>query len=219
MTRPALLPFDHPLVFPNSLQHQSVAVNPQPGYSKQVSPTSSLANPQTVEDKISYLYEHQRVIDLLNEYCYTLDATSVDTSISEIWSSLFTEDGEATYPFGTHKGRKGLAEWGMTAETRFYRMQHLQSNFTVTFESNDVAHGRTACICTHGSDENDLSKHFMVGGYYYFTFRRVHDGPDNYWKISRLILDTNWESGASLGLFEKREGNHEGLDHHVKRPA
>jgi hypothetical protein len=85
--------------------------------------------------------------------------------------------------------------------------QHLQSNFTVTFESDDVAHGRTSCICTHGSDEVDLSRHFMVGGYYYFSFRRVKVADEDHWKISRLILDTNWEAGASFGLFDKREGN------------
>jgi hypothetical protein len=124
-TRPALLPFDHPLVFPKSLEYHNSKVNPQPGYLKeqQASTSSGLANPKTVEDKLLYLYEHQRIVDLLNEYSYILDSTSVDVAVSSTWSSLFTEDGEATYPFGSHKGRAGLAEWGMTAETRFYRMQ------------------------------------------------------------------------------------------------
>ncbi|KAL7622423.1 hypothetical protein AAE478_007928 [Parahypoxylon ruwenzoriense] len=209
MSRPALLPFNHPLAFPNSLSFQRLKVNPLPGdLQKNGTAKSCLTGPKTAEDKILYMYEHQRIIDLLNEYAYTLDSTSVDVAVAETWASLFTDDGEATYPFGTHKGKEGLAEWAMTGETRFYRMQHLQSNFTITFESDDVAHGRASCICTHGSHEIDLSKHFMVGGYYYFSFRRERTEQGDHWKISRLILDTNWEAGDGVGLFETREGRH-----------
>ncbi|KJZ79731.1 hypothetical protein HIM_01200 [Hirsutella minnesotensis 3608] len=205
MSRPALIPFNHPLCFPNSLERHSVNGNGV-GVSKRAN--TCLVDPKTVYDKIVFMYEHQRIIDLLNEYCYILDSTSVDDAVFETWASLFTDDGEATYPFGTHKGREGLAQWAKTAETRFLRMQHLQSNFSVTFESDNIAHARSSCICTHGSHETDLSQRFTVGGYYYLTFRRVPTDDGDEWKISRLILDTNWESGQSFGLFDKREGRH-----------
>jgi hypothetical protein len=83
---------------------------------------SSLANPKTLEDRVLYLYERQQITDLLNEYAYVLDVCMVDHSTIDRWVDLFTNDCNVTYPFGNHKGRAGLAEWAMNAETRFHRM-------------------------------------------------------------------------------------------------
>ena len=130
MSRPALLPFSHPLCFPHSIGHHS-----RKSYNVDISKESNspLVNPKTASDKIEYLYEHQRISDLINEYCYILDSTSVDGAVFQAWASLFTDDGEATYPFGTHKGHDGLAEWASTAETRFYRMQVCDSPTGLAF--------------------------------------------------------------------------------------
>lgn len=129
MTRPALAPVKHVLAYPNSLKHQKLSVNPLAPTATTTKPisngfsTSPLTKQETLEDKILYLYERQRIIDLLNEYAYTLDTTSLDLANAEVWASLFTEDCNATYPFGNHVGREGLAEYAMIAESRFKRMQ------------------------------------------------------------------------------------------------
>ncbi len=66
-----------------------------------------------------------------------------------------------------------------------------------------MAHGRYTCIATHGIHESDLSEHFMEGGYYYSSFRRVAGGPSgDRWKISNLTLDMIWVLGESMGLNE-----------------
>jgi hypothetical protein len=80
----------------------------------------------------------------------------------------------------------------------------MQSNWTVIFESDDVAHARSTCFCTHGTDDNDFSKHFMEGGYYYTSFRRIRTEHGDHWKISNLTLDINWTMGDSLGVNEPR---------------
>ena len=84
--------------------------------------SSPLVNPSTAQDKILYMYERQLILDVCNMYAYTLDSTMVDLKVAEDWANLFTEDCQATYPFGTHYGREGLAKFGMTAESRFKRM-------------------------------------------------------------------------------------------------
>jgi len=88
--------------------------------------------PVSYEDKVTYLYEHQRLANLLNEYAFRLDAfkTSSD-NLEESWQQLFTDDCEVSYPFGTHHGREGLGKWAFEAESRFHRMQ-------VSFPSSQV---------------------------------------------------------------------------------
>jgi len=164
------------------------------------------STPHTLEEKVAFLYEHQRITDLLNEYAYTLDQVMVDQSLAEShWAKLFTEDCEVTYPFGTRHGREGLAEWCCSAELRFHRMMHLSSNFTIKFDAEDadVAYGRSSLLAVCGTDARDIAKVFQEGGYYYWSFRRVKDDADSgngVWKISQLFLDINWTVGDSLGL-------------------
>lgn len=74
----------------------------------------------------------------------------------------------------------------------------MSSNFTITFESDTVAHGRTALFGICGTHPDDIGENFSEGGYYYWSFRKVRDE----WKISYLFLDVNWVSGDSKGLNE-----------------
>ena len=78
--------------------------------------------PNSVEQRITYLYERRQVEDLLNTYGYVLDTCMVKHEAAEDWVDLFTDDCQLTYPFGTHNTKKGLAEWCLQAETRFERM-------------------------------------------------------------------------------------------------
>ncbi|RMZ76602.1 hypothetical protein DV738_g4798, partial [Chaetothyriales sp. CBS 135597] len=157
--------------------------------------------PQSVEDKVTYLYERRQIEDLLNSYGYVLDTCMVDHSNADAWVDLFTDDCELTYPFGTHRTKDGLSEWCLAAETRFKRMTHLSSNFYIAFESDTVAYGRSTLQATCGLHETDLGQTFHEGGYYYWTFRKVNDE----WKIAYLYLDVTWTAGESLGL---NDGDH-----------
>lgn len=108
-SRPALLTVNHPLSY-TSFSDSKPADK------------SSLADPQTLEDRVKYLYEHQQVTNLLNEYGYTLDVCMVEHSTAQKWADLFTDDCDVTYPFGNQKGKDGLDKWALNAETRFHRM-------------------------------------------------------------------------------------------------
>lgn len=87
---------------------------------------NAVSSPWTVQrsdhDKLLYMYERQKIVDLCCSYAYTLDSTMMDLEVAHDWADLFTDDCVVTYPFGTHIGKKGLAEFGMTAESRFTRM-------------------------------------------------------------------------------------------------
>ncbi len=131
MTVPALSAVKHPLCYPRSLERQRAYFGPQIGVNgssetngtgEATTKTSPLAAPKSVEDKILYTYERQRIVDLCNAYAYTLDSTMMDLKVAEDWANLFTDDCVVTYPFGAHRGRDGLAKFGMIAESRFKRM-------------------------------------------------------------------------------------------------
>ncbi|KIW22752.1 uncharacterized protein PV07_11018 [Cladophialophora immunda] len=202
--RLALLAVQHPLCYSYSepIAHTNGSQNGiKSGDPK---PLSSLANPETIEDRVRYLYEHQQITNLLNEYAYVLDACMVDHAAAHKWAALFTEDCAVTYPFGSHRGRDGLAQWAMNAETRFYRMlknlpaysitqkvllsriaakhltptriQHSSSNVTISFTSENTAHARSALHAICGTDGDDIGKVFQEGGYYYWSFRREDQG-------------------------------------------
>ncbi|KAK6369410.1 hypothetical protein LTS17_009753 [Exophiala oligosperma] len=191
MPRPALLPVHHPLAFSSPTDgHQNNLKTP--------AEHSSLANPQSAGDKVHFLFERQRLVSLLDEYAYVLDACMVHHAAAQTWAGLFTDDCIVTFPFGTHHGTKGLAGWCLGAETRFSRMLHMSSNMTITFESDIIAHGRSALFAICGVHSDDINKNFSEGGYYYWSFRKVGET----WKISYLFLDVMWENGDSLGLNE-----------------
>ncbi|OAL26154.1 hypothetical protein AYO20_10207 [Fonsecaea nubica] len=210
--RAALLAVDHPLCY--SYSEPAVHTNGSNNGIKNhaAKNMSSLASPQTIEDRVRYLYEHQQITNLLNEYAYVLDACMVDHDAAHKWADLFTDDCDVTYPFGSHKGKDGLAQWAMNAETRFHRMLHSSSNLTISFTSDNTAHARSALHAVCGTDSDDIGKVFQEGGYYYWSFRRAEHGQEHgqeqeeqglaEWKISYLFLDVNWTSGDSLGLNE-----------------
>ncbi|KIX92165.1 uncharacterized protein Z520_12158 [Fonsecaea multimorphosa CBS 102226] len=216
--RPALLAVNHPLCYSYSEPAAPQTNGSQNGIkSHDQKLLSSLANPETVEDRVRYLYEHQQITTLLNEYAYVLDACMVNHTAAHKWAGLFTDDCDVTYPFGSHRGRDGLAEWAMTAETRFYRMLHSSSNMTISFTSDTTAHARSALHAICGTHDNDIGQVFQEGGYYYWSFRKDHPDHDHghlqgrgqgqgqgrgTWRISYLFLDVNWTSGDSLGLNE-----------------
>ncbi|KIW44607.1 uncharacterized protein PV06_03063 [Exophiala oligosperma] len=218
---PALSICDHPLCYPTFLakHRQRHGLNPaceraKPNQDERngvrgdlEAIPSSLTVQKSEQDKLLYMYERQKVIDLCSSYAYTLDSTMMNLDIAHDWANLFTEDCVVTYPFGTHIGKEGLAKFGMMAESRFTRMLHIASNFIVEFESDTVAHARYTCFATHGLHESDISKHFMEAGYYYSSFRRV-SAADGYgaWRFSHLTLDMVWTLGESLGLNEPQNG-------------
>jgi hypothetical protein len=126
---PALSLVDHPLSYPRSLERQRKHFNlehveKRSGKSNGDSEQeySPLVIQKTPQDKTLYMYERQRIVDLCNTYAYTLDSTMMDLKVAEDWANLFTDDCMVTYPFGTHRGREGLAKFGMSAESRFKRM-------------------------------------------------------------------------------------------------
>ncbi|RMZ92539.1 hypothetical protein DV736_g200, partial [Chaetothyriales sp. CBS 134916] len=157
--------------------------------------------PQSLEEKVTYLYERSQVDDLLNAYGYVLDSCMVRHSAADEWVDLFTDDCELTYPFGTHRTKKGLAKWCLAAETRFKRMTHMSANFYIVFESDTVAYGRSTLQATCGLHETNIGEAFFEGGYYYWSFRKVN----GVWKISYLYLDVVWIQGDSKGL---NDGDH-----------
>lgn len=193
--RPALLPVPHPL-----------------GHHQLSAKSTKWLTPSSVNEKLILVYEHQQIENLINDYMYILDSVMVDPTNAKIWESLFTKDCEATYPFGTHYGRDGMAQWCLNAETRFARMMHMSANSVIRFPDGDgnqargellrSAHGRSNLYSVCGLDEKDLAQTFHEGGWYYWSFRKEDDGQ---WKICYLFLDVNWTMGDSLGL---NEGDH-----------
>ena len=79
----------------------------------------------------------------------------------------------------------------------------MSSNFTIKFESETIAYGRSTLMATCGLHDSDIGQNFFEGGYYYWSFQKENDD----WKISYLYLDAAWTAGDSLGLNDE--------DHHI----
>jgi hypothetical protein len=126
----------HPLSYPNFLAKQRHEFGPNPTAKHDMSnglgsnviqhhngvKSSSLSAPKSDQEKLLYMFERQKIVDLLCAYAYTLDCTMMDLKVAHDWANLFTDDCVLTYPFGTHSGKAGLADFGMAAESRFTRM-------------------------------------------------------------------------------------------------
>lgn len=78
--------------------------------------------PRTHADKAYFLWSRHEIEDVLNEYNYLLDTCMVKHKALDAWVDLFSDDCQLTYPFGTHHGKQGLAEWVRKAEGRFSRL-------------------------------------------------------------------------------------------------
>lgn len=133
---PALSICQHPLCYPTFLAEHRKRFGPKPpdkhamqngvesdgiqGHNKDV--RSPLTVQKSDQDKLLYMYERQKIVDLCCSYAYTLDSTMMDLDVAHDWANLFTDDCVVIYPFGTHTGKEGLADFGMTAESRFTRM-------------------------------------------------------------------------------------------------
>lgn len=120
----ALVPLDHPLCYPSLLPRSNNNGTADAAKHDAQRKTVPLMEgiPSTAEEKMTYLYEKDRILDVLHSYAYALDCCMVDSSYSSAWADLFTQDCKVTYPFGTCVGRDDLAKFAMKAELRFYRM-------------------------------------------------------------------------------------------------
>ena len=120
---PGLSTTSHVLCYPNAIPgHPAKTNGPSSSLNGSSKERSSLVCPESIEDKVLYMYERQRVVDLCNTYAYWLDSTMVNLKVAREWANLFTDDCVASYPFGVHEGKEGLAEFGMGTEARFKRM-------------------------------------------------------------------------------------------------
>jgi SnoaL-like domain len=119
------------------------------------------AKPQTVEEKVGYLYERRQVEDLLNTYGYVLDTCMVRPEAADAWVDLFTDDCELTYPFGTHRTKNGLAEWCLAAETRFKRMA-VCTGLRCNYSSTPLTTACSTCPPTSPSNSNLTQLHMAA---------------------------------------------------------
>jgi len=148
---------------------------------------------QTLESELRETKDIQAVQGLLNHYTAIHDLACFDLEKRREWENLFAEDGEATYPYGTHKGRKGMGDWAFQGVSYFEQCQLLSSNFDISFSADrETAYVRTNCIAQWILKLSDISNHFDEGGFYHWTLSRQQD---NMWKIKKVHLTINWTTG------------------------
>ena len=141
---------------------------------------------QSLEAELSKTKDIQAVQGLLNHYTAIHDIACFDLDARREWENLFAEDGEATYPYGTHKGRQGMGDWAFQGVSYFEQCQLLSSNFDISFSTDrQTANVRTNCIAQWVKKRSVMSDHFDEGGFYQWTLSRM---PDNSWKIQKLSL-------------------------------
>lgn len=143
-----------------------------------------------LQERIKLLEDKVEITDLLNSYAKTVDMASADHVNWPMWETYFTEDCVVTFPFGTHKGRNGLSEWGKAALASFQATHHLSGNFQIEL-NGDKAKATTNIIATHLFKKDVPNDHFTLAGVYEWEFLCTSKG----WKIKALKLSMVWTEG------------------------
>jgi hypothetical protein len=150
----------------------------------------------TIQDLQRQLQEVKDVQDvqaLLNHYAALHDEAFFDLNARAQWENLYTHDGFAKYPFGTHSGREGMGAWAFSGVSFFERCQVLSSNFHTTFSADRrTANVRANVIAQFIKKKEVLDQHFDEGGYYNWVLRKEESGE---WKIASVDLILTWTFG------------------------
>lgn len=105
LSRPALLPLDHPLSYSTSKPRSKA-----PGIESRVVNTSEDDGNEKKDftSMLQKILDRQDIVNLLNDYAYILDTVMVNREAAKDWAALFTLDCSVTYPFGHFSGRSCL---------------------------------------------------------------------------------------------------------------
>jgi hypothetical protein len=148
---------------------------------------------QFLKSELFKVQDNQAIVALLNRYTALHDEACYDLDKRQQWEDLFAIDCTATYPYGSHKGRKGMGNWAFGGVSYFEQCQLLSSNFHITYsnEEREEAFVRTNCIAQWMKKREVFNDHFDEGGFYHWTLKK----EDGFWKVAKVHLTITWTTG------------------------
>lgn len=161
-----------------------------------------------LQQELGRVKDIQEVQWLINHYTALHDEAMHDLKARKEWGELFATEGVAVYPFGTHKGREGKADWAFGGVSYFERCTLLSSNFDIKFaDDRQTAWVRTNCIAQWNKKKEQLDDHFDEGGFYHWTVVK----ENKQWRVGRVELTITWTLGDDpTGVGPKSNGVHNG---------
>ncbi|RMD39588.1 hypothetical protein DV735_g5542, partial [Chaetothyriales sp. CBS 134920] len=109
-----------------------------------------------------------------------------DMSMRAEWESYFVQDARASYPFGQHHGREGMASWAFDSSWGEFKLRSLLTgNFTINFNPGGGLALVTAQCVTAWGKEDEVNEHIAVNGFYRWVLVCV---PMGSWQIQEATL-------------------------------
>ncbi|HWH26264.1 MAG TPA: nuclear transport factor 2 family protein [Pseudolysinimonas sp.] len=141
-----------------------------------------MSDPRSIEARIRVLEDHHDIAALVARHQDVADQKDFDS-----WPDILTDDIVVEFPFASHTGRDGIAEWGRNALAIFEATFHMQSNLILEIDG-DTARGRTTAWAVGIARAESRRRTFEEGGVYQWTFRRTSEG----WRIAKLSFAATW---------------------------
>ncbi|RMZ90001.1 hypothetical protein DV736_g2758, partial [Chaetothyriales sp. CBS 134916] len=109
-----------------------------------------------------------------------------DMNMRAEWESYFEQDATASYPFGQHRGREGMASWAFDSFWGEFKLRSLLTgNFTINVEQGGGFAMVTAHCVTGWGKEDEVNEHIAVNGFYRWLLVCV---PMGNWQIQEATL-------------------------------
>jgi uncharacterized protein (TIGR02246 family) len=115
-------------------------------------------------------------------------ARTVDQKDFEGTAALYAQDGELVTPWGSHRGRDGLAEYIRGDLGAFAGLHHVSAGHEIEVAPDrQTARARMTLLATHVLDEEGTD-FTTVGGHYDVDLVR----EDGAWRLSRVRIQPAW---------------------------
>ncbi|RMZ77205.1 hypothetical protein DV738_g4485, partial [Chaetothyriales sp. CBS 135597] len=126
-----------------------------------------------------------------------------DMNMRAEWESYFVQDARASYPFGQHHGREGMASWAFDSLWGDFKLRSLLTgNFTINVTQGGGAALVTAQCVTAWGKEDEVNEHIAVNGFYRWVLVCV---PMGNWQIQEATLIASDIVEKIKSIFKKKK--------------
>jgi uncharacterized protein (TIGR02246 family) len=110
----------------------------------------------------------------------------IDTKDFDAYAQLYAQDAELVTPWGSHKGREGLAEHVQNDLGGYRALHHVSTGHEITVDG-DRATVRATLLATHITDDTG-TQFWSVGGHYDMKLAKTNGN----WRLARVAINPAW---------------------------
>jgi uncharacterized protein (TIGR02246 family) len=141
----------------------------------------------TDAELLRMLLDEREIRNVLIAIARTVDQKDFDGT-----AALYAQDGELVTPWGSHRGRDGLAEYIRGDLGGFPGLHHVSAGHEIEVAADGrTARARMTLLATHVLDEEG-TRFSTVGGHYDVDLIR----EEGAWRLRRVRINPAWRFAA-----------------------